>query len=281
MQILIFQFQFKENLYTSKLKEMQIHPLSHQPSEILSDYRRLSLKEAANELKALESERGRTPLQKLICLKKTFVVLESYLLEMTPPTKLAPNPPIKDPQFKTATITSKRQRTITEKEHSVPEYRRIAHEQWKVRKQHVMQLVLLLLIYHSPENLFAHLEYISFHTINDEKYSSLCLYHTIFRSSMQQLMDTVPKKKTRRNTLKLPQVSYHTYIWGFVGDEVETYPTLCDSLENKQVLSIKCGDKHMIALTSKCKFKYFVKSFFFVFLQFSLFFNKYKIMYII
>ena len=122
----------------------------------------------------------------------------------------------------------------------------------------MMQLVLLLLIYHAPEYIFAHLEFIHFHTINDERYSALLSFYVIFKSSLNQILETSPRARIKEDRLSpfdiAPAMSFHSFIWGFVNRQVETFPIICESLEGKHILSVSCGDKHMVALTSKCSF---------------------------
>lgn len=256
MKLVIVKNRKIDAEYSSKLEQMRLHPLTHQPPGIHPNLRRVSLENAAKELKKLESEKGKTPLQKLLCLQRVFIYLQSNILSLTPPTNYAPSPPVgedKNPKnfdenSKRKSRYERRPRTLTEKELTVPEYRRRSMVQVVNRQDETIQLLLLLLIYRSPENFHAHLSFIRFHTNHDDDISSLNMYYMLFQTCVDMLLHTVPLKRVESPRMNMNTLYFHSYIWGLVNNQIETFPVIVESLRGIQLMDVACGEKHIIAL---------------------------------
>jgi hypothetical protein len=266
MEALIGQHTAQERAWQCAIRNMRDHPFTHQPLSITPELRRISLKAAEKELSNLNSEKGRTPIQKLICLKLAFISLENAVLARLPPQNPAPGPPTENPRPSllgspfSSLLTKNRHTPATSKpapalQKRFPEEKRPNEEEIGFWREETMQLVLLLLIHHSPKNFQAHLDLILFHSISDTNSASLWRFRTIFQSSVALLLDTEPHKSslnTSTSSLTVPDSHlYRSYIWGLVGGQIESFPINCPSLDDQHIISIRCGQKHIIALTSK------------------------------
>src|SRR3990167_47984 len=274
MEALVNYYQPDEAEFVKKVSLMRNNPLALQPSCIPAYLRRLPLRLAAMEFQSITTDKGKTPLQKLICLKSTYIHLESIIMTLFPPTTVAPAP-----NFVAELYTSPQE--VKKSPNSFNNNRRLSVSGSPLRtsngrlpgstdsdliefqykqKRDTINLLLLLLISHSPPNLYAQLAFTQFHTINDEEFSSLMIYYTYFKASIEQLMSTSSKKQSFSSVsasgVNVRSLTYHTYYFGLYNDEIENYPFLLSGLEKLQPISIFCGEKHIILLTS---------SFFFVF----------------
>jgi len=212
--------------------------------------RTVNLKTADLQLRKIASEEYATPIQKLVCLKETFSILDAIACEVTKSNVNSGSPLVerkKEPSSR-SDLTGSGEIYVTEA--------RRQYDHARDKRTNVMYLLLLLLLRHAPPNMKAHLLYIQFHTINDETYSALSMYYTAFEATYNQIISLniqngdVFSPNSIKSEKKQPIIrTYHTYIWGIVKDRIETVPTKVKGLEGAYPVAIQCGEKHVIVLT--------------------------------
>ena len=207
-----------------------------------------------HNLTSITTEDVKTPMQKLLCLKE--IILSLYPLIFPPSSPPTSPSSIKKRQKAKKLDDDENNGVIPTLESLNSQYNQIIYQKMAhkkdVNRNQLMRMLLLLLIKHYPPYLCAHLAYINFHTFNDETFRELSQYLLYFKSALNQLLYSYHSNETHPSLAK-PKPSRGIHMWGcgvgFESYALETFPTLIPSLDIYNINQIKCGEKHILALT--------------------------------